>query len=158
MLERILTRRYGEPMTTIREGFVQRCWNSQDFYRSAALYPGMKWNSVSGLRLASLKDLYGDALGGYLVKNTFKVSVLMPRDIWGLWNIDELRMLPAVQYVSTLDPAIDFFMDEDNVLFYGLKNDELWVFDDEHDELDNLGPIEAALETLLDDHFKAIAG
>lgn len=157
LLERILTRRYGQPITRIEDGLIRRCWNLGDFYHSAVLYPGMKWNSLAGLRFAALKDIYGDAFGGYLVKNTFKVSVLIPREVWGLWNIDELRSLPAVEYALTLDPAIDYFMDEDNVLYYGVKKGELWVFDNEYDELDCLGPIEQALEKLLDDFFEAIA-
>ena len=49
------------------------------------------------------------------------------------------------------DSAIDFFMDAYNVYFYGIKRGELYVFDAETDELDSLGPIESALETVMDE-------
>ncbi len=42
-------------------------------------------------------------------------------------------------------------MDEHNVLFYGIKKGQLFVFDAETDELDSLGPIESALETVMDE-------
>ena len=38
-----------------------------------------------------------------------------------------------------------------NVYFYGIKSGQLYVFDAEMDELDCLGPIESALETVLDE-------
>jgi hypothetical protein len=60
-------------------------------------------------------------------------------------------MQPDVQHAIARDPAIDYFMDEANVLFYGIKAGELYVFDSETDELDSLGPIEPALETLMDE-------
>ena len=48
------------------------------------------------------------------------------------------------------DPAVDYFMDEANVRFYGMKKGQLCVFDAEFDELDSLGPVEPALHTLMD--------
>jgi len=41
-------------------------------------------------------------------------------------------------------------MDASNVWYYGHKKGELYVFDTETDELDSLGPVESALEALMD--------
>ena len=49
------------------------------------------------------------------------------------------------------DRAIEFLMEAYNVYFYGIKGGELYVFDAETDELDSLGPIEPALETIMDE-------
>jgi len=80
-----------------------------------------------------------------------KAAVLLPRKVYGLWNIDELRTQPEVQQALVSDPAIEYFMEAYNVYFYGIKAGHLYVFDAETDELDSLGPIEPALETLMDE-------
>jgi len=55
-----------------------------------------------------------------------------------------------VQSALLMDPAIDYFMEAANVWYYGLKGTELYVFDSEFDELDSLGPVEPALEEVID--------
>jgi hypothetical protein len=151
LLEKIMTRRYGEPVLSTRHGLQARCWNLHTPDDSGALYVGMKWTEPWASRYASLKELYGDIFGGFLVKNTLKVAVLLPREVWGLWNIEELRVQPYVQYALEKDPDIDYFMDENGVLYFGIKGGQLYVFDIETDELDCLGPVEQALETLMDE-------
>jgi hypothetical protein len=151
LLERILTCRYGEPTISTRHGLPARCWNLGDPDYSSALYTGMKWSGPLGTRYASLKDIYGDVFGGFLIINTLKVAMLSPHKVWGLWNIDEFRMQPEVRHALARNPNIDFFMDQDMVLFYGIKKEQLFVFDAETDELDSLGPVEPALETVLDE-------
>ena len=150
ILERVLIRRYGQPRLCIADGLIAKSWNSEPPHEHALLYVGMKWQGYLGARFASLKEIYGDALGGYLHKNALKVASLLPRDIYGIWNIDELRSLPAVQHALILDPAIDYFMDAANVWYYGHKAGELWVYDTTFDELDCLGPIEPAIEELIE--------
>ncbi len=110
----------------------------------------MKWEGRLGTRFAGLKGIYGNAFGGFLVGNSLKIAVLLPRKVWGLWRIDELQMLRPVRIALAIDPAIDFFMDAANVWYYGHKEGELYVFDAETDELDSLGPIEPALDSLID--------
>ena len=151
VFERVLTRRYGKPVTSIRDGMGAKVWNPGDDNYEARLYLGMKWSGIASLRYASLRDIYGDSFGGVLIKNTLRAALLSPRSLFALWNIEELRMLPAVQYAVARDPGIDYFMDEDNVLYYGVKNGELYVFDTATHELDPLGPVEQALETMLDE-------
>jgi len=128
-----------------------KCWNTDQLAHEALLYFGMKWHGTLALRFASLHDIYGDAFGGILIKNALKAAILLPRQLFAVWNIDELRMRPAVQHAIARDPAIDYFMDAYNVYFYGIKAGHLYVFDAETDELDSLGPIEPALETLMDE-------
>jgi len=149
-MERILTRRYGQPVTYFRDEMVVRSWNNDHPDDEAVLYTGMKWEGRLGTRFASLKRIYGEALGGFLIKNILRVAVLVPKKIYGVWRIDELQLLPAVRKALAIDPAIDFFMDAANVEYYGHKAGDLYVFDTETDELDSLGPIEPALETLMD--------
>jgi hypothetical protein len=150
LLERILSRRYGKPTISTRHGLPARLWKLDDPNFSAALYVGMTWTDQWTLRFGSLKGIYGDVFGGFLVKNTLKVAVLLPREVWGLWNIDEFRIQPSVRRALARDPAVDYFMDEDMVLFYGIKRGQLYVFDAETDELDSLGPVEPALQTVMD--------
>lgn len=150
LLERILTRRYGLPISCIRRGIAAKSWSYAQPDDEALLYMGMKWNTRLGIRFSSLEEIYGDVLGGYLVKNTLKVAALAPRKIYGVWRMDEFQLQPEVRHALTMDPAINYFMDQDNVFFYGIKKGRLYVFDSETDELDSLGPIEPAVETLLD--------
>ncbi len=151
LLEQILIQRYGQPVTSVGDGVIRECWNADDPDNSSILYVPMKWYGEAGTRFASLKEIYGSAYGGFLVGDSVKIAVLSPCQIWGLWNIDDLRIQPEVQHAQVMDPAIDFFMDASNVWFYGHKKGELYVFDAETDELDSLGPIEPALETLIDE-------
>jgi hypothetical protein len=150
LLERILIRRYGRPKISVDGTLVQQCWNVDDTDNSSLLYVGMKWEGRLGTRFAALKEIYGNAFGGFLVGDSLKIAVLLPRKIWGLWRIDELQMLPPVRKALAFDPAIDFFMDAANVEYFGHKAGELYVYDTTTDELDCLGPIEPALETLMD--------
>ncbi len=110
----------------------------------------MKWGSRLGTRFASLKKIYGDAFGGFLIKNLLKVTMLLPRKIYGVWSMGDFQMLPPGRKALAIDPAIDFFMDAANIEYYGHKAGELYVYDTTAGELDCLGPIERALETLMD--------
>jgi hypothetical protein len=50
-----------------------------------------------------------------------------------------------------MDPAVEYFMEDSNVWFYGMKKGDLYVFDAEFDELDSLGPIETAIHKTMDE-------
>ncbi len=156
LLERILVRRYGQPVTSMANGLLQECWNGDEEEYSSVLYVPMRWYGEFGTRFASLREIYGHAYGGFLIGDCLKVAVLVPRKIFGLWNINDLRAQPEVQHALVRDPAIDYFMDEYNVLFYGIKGGELYVFDAETDELDSLGPIESALEIRMDELVSSV--
>jgi hypothetical protein len=150
LLEKVLTRRYGQPNLIISDGMIAKSWRTPYPEDESLLYMGMKWKGEFGARFGSLQDIYGEACGGYLVKNLLKVAVIVPREIYGLWRIDELRSLEAVEHAASMNPAVDYFMDEANVLYYGIKKGELYVFDTDFDELDSLGPVEPALHTVID--------
>jgi hypothetical protein len=151
LMERVLTRRYGRPTLSIRDGMAARCWNTDRPEDEAVLYAGMQWRGLTGARFASLKEIYGDSFGGFLMSDSLRAALLSPKEVWALWNMDDFRMQPHVQYAQVRGPGIDFFMDEANVLIYGVTKGELYVFDAETDELDLLGPVEAALETIMDE-------
>jgi len=151
LLEKMLVRRYGQSVACIRDGMAAKCWRIDQPDDEAVLYSGMEWRGKLGVRFLSLREIYGDSIGGILIKNCLKAAVLVPREFFAVWNIDELRLRPAVQRAIAKDPAIEFFMEAYNVWFYGIKKGELYVFDAETDELDSLGPIESALETIMDE-------
>ncbi len=153
LFEKILTRRYGQPVTSIRDGMPARLWNTHHPDDEAVFYIGMKCLLPSETRFSSLREIYGDSCGGYLIKNTLEAAILLPQEIYGIWNIDDLGMRPEIQCAIAMDPAINYFMEAHNVWFYGVKRGELYVFDGETDELDPLGPVEEALEDLMDFHL-----
>jgi len=155
LLERMLVRRYGNSVACIRDGMPAKCWRIFQPEDESVLYTGMKWRGILEARFSSLREIYGDAFGGILINNCLKAAVLLPREFFAVWNIDELRSRPAVQRAAVRDPGIDFFMEAYNVYFYGVKAGKLFVFDSETDELDSLGPIESALETVMDEFEKA---
>jgi hypothetical protein len=150
LLEKILIRRYGQPNLILRRGMIAKSWKTPYPEDESLLYMGMKWKGELAARFGSLQDIYGDACGGYLLKNILKVAVLISKDIYGLWNVDELRAQPDVHHAVAKDPSVDYFMDEVNVRFFGIKKGQLYVFDAEFDELYSLGPIEPALHALMD--------
>lgn len=150
ILETVLVRRYGQPELSVGDSLAIWRWNTRRPHDECILYLGMKWRGQFGHRFASLKEIYGEAFGGFLIGDSLKVAVLLPRKIYGLWRIDELQMLPPVKRALQLDPSIEFFMDAANVWYYGHKAGELYVFDAETDELDSLGPVEPAFEALMD--------
>jgi hypothetical protein len=151
ILERVLTRRYGPPAHCIRDGMAAKGWNNDQPSDESLLYLGMKWQGLPGNRFASLKEIYGNSYGGFIIGDSLRTALLTPREVFALWNMDDFRHHPAVQYAISRDPAIDFFMDQNNIWFYGVKKSQLYVFDSEFDELDCLGPVEQALETVIDE-------
>jgi len=150
LLERILIRRYGRAVRRRKEGMEAQCWNQETPDEKSVLYMGMNWNSRLGRRFASLRDIYGNSFGGFLVGDSIKVAMLLPRKIWGLRRVDELQFLLPIRKALETDPEVEFFMDASNVWYYGHKAGELWVFDSETDELDSLGPVEPALDRLIE--------
>jgi hypothetical protein len=151
ILEKVLTRRYGQPVLSIMDGLAAKCWNPDEWDYASVLYLGMKWQGERETRFSSLRDIYGNSCGGYLIKNRLKAAILLPREVYGIWNIDDLRMQPAVQHAVVMDPTIDYFMEDSNVWFYGVKAGQLYVFDSIYDELDCLGPVDSALEDVFND-------
>gem|GEM_PF-3279546 len=109
LLEKILTRRYGAPKIGIEEGLRARFWNLHNPDDSSALYVGMTWTEPWTRRYANLRRIYGDAYGGYLIKNAIKAALLTPREVYGIWNIDEFRMQPQVQRALANDPDVQYF-------------------------------------------------
>ena len=89
----------------------------------------MNWAKPWNSRFAPLRGIYGDIFGGFLIKNTLKAAILLPRKVYGLWNIDELQIQHQVQQALAKDPEIEFFMDAYMVYFYGIKGGRLYVFD-----------------------------
>lgn len=155
ILERVLTRKYGEPVTCFRDGMAARSWNNGDPQNEALLYVGMKWSPKLSVRFSSLRAIYGDSAGGFLDGDSLRAALLLPRQVYALWYINDLQGQPEVRHALLKDPGIDYFMDSNNAYFYGVKAGLLYVFDAINDELDPLGPTEQAFETIMDELHSA---
>jgi len=151
LLQTILTQRYGVPNINSTAKPTEYRWFAKNERANSILYVGMDWERDYATRFGSLKGIYGECIGGFLIGDSLKVALLIPQNIFGLYYIEELRNQPEVRHALELDPRIDFFMDAANVWFYGHKEGELYVFDGETAELDALGPMEQGLITLLDE-------
>jgi hypothetical protein len=150
IIEKILYRRYGQPTPSIENPFIKFTWNTDNPDDECILYMHMK-SRQKGRPHPSIKEIYGDAIGGFLIGDSLKIASLSTEKIWGLPHIDKLRTLQVIEHSAVMDPQVDYFMDAANVWYYGVKRGDLYVFDTTFDELDSLGPIEAALETLMDE-------
>jgi hypothetical protein len=99
---------------------------------------------------ARLQDIYGDIVGGFLIYGELKIAMLRGPEVFGLYRLEELWRREEVRRALSIDHDIVFFMDASNVWFYGVKGDELYVYDAETGELDSLGAIESAMDQLFD--------
>jgi len=149
LFHRVLTNRYGVPKVSSERGFLVNEWNSEDETKRCRLYIGMIWNGEDENFKRHYEDLYGDALGGFILGQSLKIATLSGVEIYGLYNIEELQRRPEVLQANIIDPDIHFFMDSANVWFYGRKKEHLYVYDGETEELDQLGLIEPEIEKLL---------
>ena len=156
LLEILLQKRYGEPKVIASTPLIAYRWNEGAEKLICTIYKYPDRRQPRNSRSCSLELLYGDALGGSLLCGALKVSMLDEPKVFGLYRIEELQERPEVRHANSIDPGIGFFMDSANVWFYGAKNDQLFVYDCETEELDFLGSLEQELETLLDqwEHVK----
>ena len=151
LFEKILNKRYGKPTISEKGYLIEKIWGKENDDVASVLYVDMKDYGVTCSCISWLKYLYGDSIGGFLIGNSLKIASLSAKPIFGLYTIYELQKQPEVQKALSIDQNVDFFMDASNVWYYGLKSGELFVYDTETFELDPLGPVEMALETLIDE-------
>jgi hypothetical protein len=149
LIEYVLIERFGLPVTAAAETGVEHRWNAGDERRESVLFLPLVWNDLRRHQYGQLESIYGDAMGGFLLGDALKVSLLEGPPIFGLFFIDELHDQPAVRRAHELDPEICFFMDSANVWFYGVKGDELFSYDAEIDELNALGSVRSAFSDLI---------
>lgn len=97
-----------------------------------------------------LANLYGDSCGGSLLGGALKLATLVGCHLWGLYDLIELSQQPEVHQAKILVPGAEFFMDASNIWFYGYEDNYLLVYDAELHEIDTLGPLENALDTVFD--------
>jgi hypothetical protein len=149
-LKKFFIHRYGAPTPSIKSPYVQLTWHTKHEEDSCKLYFDGRLRK-KGHPYLSVKEIYGDSVGGFLIGGSLKIASLCPQEIYGLWPIDELRTLDVIEHAAVMDPRVDYFMDSANVWYYGVRKGELYVFDTAFDELDSLGPIEQALEALMNE-------
>ena len=69
--------------------------------------------------------------------------------VFGLYNIADLQRQPEVIVALERRSDICYFMDCSNVWFYGLHDNDLYVFDAATGELDCLGTPQSAIRALI---------
>jgi len=151
IIQRVLISRYGPPRTICGEPFSIYEWNGHCEPRKCTLYSpllGIKDGFQS--EYPELLKVYGDACGGFLLRDSLKMAMLTRPEVWGLYQIRHLWVQPEVLDALACDPEVVYFMDAANVWFYGMKADRLCVYDSETKEFDMLGDAESALHILLD--------
>jgi hypothetical protein len=151
VLEQVLTRRYGAPIVQANTECKNLVWNATEEGRKCVLCKPLEWTTSLRSNCGSLEAIYGKAIGGHLLGDALRVALLSNHGTFSLYSIEELNGQPEVQRANQLSPQTRFFMDAANVWFYGIENDKLIVYDAETDEIDNLGPVDAALDQLLDE-------
>jgi len=155
LVEQVLKERYGEPLVVSGAMLVEHRWNEEREARRCELC------RLAGARPASettpllLQPVYGDFIGGSLLQGSMKLAVVAGPTIYGLYSLSRLRAQPEVCDAGQLDPSIEFFMDAADVWYYGLKGDELYVYDAPNGELYARGPVGSALVTLLQEWEEA---
>jgi hypothetical protein len=155
LIETLLVERFGAPTVTRSDLGTEHSWNTSEESRECLLYKPLSWDDRQRREFAVLRPLYGDAMGGFLLGDSLKVSLLAGPEIFGLYQIADLQDRPEVRRALEFDPEVCFFMDAANVWYYGIKDGELYVYDAPFDELDSLGPVRRALEQLLTEFEEA---
>lgn len=155
LIEDIISRRFGPPMTAHFQTLAARTWNLDDEPRRCKLYIGLEWDPELSKAHKHLSCLYGDSFGGILLQDSLRISTLVRQEVWGLYRIDDLHCRPEVQRALSFEPAVDYFMDAANVWYFGYKAGELLCYDSENDDIENLGNVEAAIDGLISQWLEA---
>ena len=149
ILERILMRRYGHPDETYEAGMLRKIWKAgtpsfSDLYYSA------DWTKPPASDFRVHQPIYGTSCGGTLVGDSVKVSMPSFKKVFGVGHLHTFVERPEVQRALELDPELAFFMDASGVQYYGHKEGRLFEYDAAFDELNDLGPIESAIEEIVE--------
>ncbi|MDC3960247.1 hypothetical protein [Polyangium jinanense] len=148
ILERVLIRRYGQPDETYKEGMRAKIWASGTAFVSV-LYYSTDWTRPPASEFRMHQQIYGACRGGTLVDSSLKVAMPAWETPFYLYGLHGLGEQVEVKRALELDPELSFFMDASNVWYFGHKQGKLFVYDAPFDELDELGPIESALEEII---------
>jgi hypothetical protein len=155
IIEQVLRERYGEPHVVPGTAVVEYRWNEERESLRCVLYKLAEASPGSDPQPLALRRMYGDAIGGSLLLGSLKLATIQCPSMYGLYLLRELHVQPEVGDAKRIDSAIEFFMDAGNVWFYGLKDDDLYVYDAGAGELDRLGSAKEALSALLDEWEQA---
>lgn len=148
ILERVLIHRYGQPDRTSAEGMRAMIWAADTVFASV-LYYAVDWTRPPASEFRQHEQLYGACCGGMLVGDSLKVAMVSSEKLFGIYDIGTLVAQPEVKRAMALDAEVEFFMDAANVWYYGHKCGRLFVYDAPSDELDDLGPLESALDEVI---------
>ena len=151
IIESVLHEVFGNPHIVSAGAYVEYRWNETRDGVGSVLYKGSSKVTPTANLANDFAGIYGEFLGGVLLRNVLKVATIHGAKIFGLYRIDELRQQPEVMRASALDPDVNFFMDSANVRYYGFKNSRLYAYDSTNDELSELGHLYTALLGLLDE-------
>jgi hypothetical protein len=151
VLYSLLCRIFGNPNTADLEEFIEFTWNNHGDNMLCILYKKHDAYIVNDAIPLVLQTVYGDFVGGMLLRGVLKVAFVAPVSVYGFYAIGELNRQPEVTRASLLDSEVLYFMDSANIWFYGIKNESLYCYDSDTDELEQLGPIESSFEQVFMD-------
>lgn len=148
ILERVLVRRYGQPELTHKEGMRAKIWAGGTASESVLFYSA-DWTKRPASKFRVHQPIYGECCGGALVDSSLRIAMPSGKKLFWLYKLHELVEQVEVERAMALDPELAFFMDASNVWYYGHKHGRLFEYDAPFAELNDIGPIEPALEELI---------
>jgi len=151
IMEEILTQRYGAPSVVATDELREYRWNQDNEPLSCVLYKALSPSAIRRPDTDVCSRIYGDVLGGFLYLDSLRLAMRAGPVVYGLYDIQSLWSQPEVRDANRMDPAIRFFMDAANVWFYGIKGDDVYVYDAEMAELTRLGVVVEAFQRVLDE-------
>ncbi len=148
ILERVLVRRYGQSDLAYIQGIRAKVWATRSAGVSE-LYYSADWTKPPASDFRVHQSIYGECCGGTLLDDSLKVAMPSSEEHFGIYNLYALGERMEVQRAMELDPDLAFFMTASNVWYYGHKDGRLFEYDAPFDELNDLGPIESALDEVI---------
>jgi len=157
IIEQTLIRRYGPAEPVVSPSGVDACWRRGEASLNCQLYGDLVWSESLRQSFGTLEAIYGNKRGGFLMHDWFRIATLAGPPVFGLYEIRDLQSTPEVRRANELDPDICFFMDSANVSFYGVRDGILCCYDTDPADLYSLGPIQHALDILLEEFELSLA-
>ena len=164
---RILQERYGEPMREVGSDRLRKlmkgnvdvtigecCWNL-DNKKKSVLYTGGEKSKELEVP-SEVAGLYGEFIGGTLLSSSVKIALRRQCNMFHLYTLPQLHNRISSDFNHESMADIFFFMEAANIYYYGIRQGEIFVFDAETLDLDSIGPVDNAINQILEEWESAI--
>jgi len=152
IIEQYLCNRLGHWVEEVEQGeLVMRRWLPKEDPMTSRLF----YKSPEGVAVPALQRVYGSAHAGILAGRALKLAAFGPPVPFGVPEAVGYRRAPELANVFETSRNLVFFMDAANVYFYGMSDGMVVQYDAETDELDDSGPPESAIPTIIDSWLEA---